>query len=67
MIAASERRGDITRSYRSPPHERAADARSLAAIILGRSVLIGDGPWQEAIAGGQRTVTIQHTSNGRLF
>jgi hypothetical protein len=29
--------------------------------------VIGDGPWQEAIPGGQRTVRVEHTYDGRLF
>jgi len=67
VVSVSERRNDIARSYHSPPHETVADARALAAIILGRSLVVGDGPWQEAIAGGRRTVTVEHMHDGHLF
>lgn len=67
VVNVSERRGDVARIYQSPSHERAADARSLAAIILGRPEVIGDGPWTEPIAGGQRTVSVEHAFNGCLF
>ena len=67
VVKASERRSDVARSSQSPPHESAADARSLAAIILGRPQVIGDGPWREAVAGGRRTVRVEHAHDGRLF
>ncbi len=67
VVSVSERRSDVARTYQSPPHESAADARALAAIILGRPQVIGDGPWREAIPGGQRTVRVEHTYDGRLF
>ncbi len=44
VVSVSERRSDMARSYQSPPHESAADAHVLAAIILGRLGVIGDGP-----------------------
>lgn len=67
VVSGSERRSDVARIYQSPPHKSAAEARSLAAIILGRPQVVGDGPWQEAIPGGQRTVRVEHTCDGRLF
>jgi len=63
VVSVGERRCDVVRTYQSPPHECAADARALAAIILGRPALIGDGPWWEAIAGGHRTVRIDHLAD----
>ena len=67
VVSVSERRSDAVRIYQSPPHESAADACMLAAMILGRLQVSGDGPWQDAIPGGQRTVRVDHTYNSRLF
>lgn len=67
VVRVSEHRHEHARAYDSPPHEHAADARTLAAIIRGRAQLTGAGPWREAIPGGQRTVSVQHTYDGRLF
>lgn len=49
VVSVSERRSDVARSYRSPPHESAVDARSLAAIILGRLQVRATG------GGGRRS------------
>jgi hypothetical protein len=50
--------GRTDRSYRSPPQLR-EHAVALAALLLDApGVPDGDGPWQRAIAGGRRTVSI---------
>jgi hypothetical protein len=49
------------REYTSPPHER-ADALTLVALLLGRGARL-DGhehtSWSCAVAGGQRTITLE--------
>jgi hypothetical protein len=50
--------------YVSPAQDRGA-AVELIRLVLGRDEVIGDGPWQTVIAGGQRTVTLRLTD--RLF
>jgi hypothetical protein len=67
VVSVSQRRSDVSRTYQGPPRESAAAAHALAAIILGRSQVINDGPWREPIPGGQRTVRVQHTYDGRVF
>ena len=67
VVSISERRHDVARTYHSPPHESVVDARALAAMILGRPFITGDGPWCEAIPGGRRTVSVENTDDGRLF
>jgi hypothetical protein len=67
VVSVSECCNDVARTYHSPPHGNAADARVLAAMILGRPQVTGEGPWQEAIAGGRRTVSVKRTHDGRVF
>jgi hypothetical protein len=67
VVCVSERRSDVACAYQSAPHQSADDANGLAAIILVRPQVIGDGPWHEAIPGGRRTVRVAHTHDGRLF
>jgi hypothetical protein len=54
--------GHDGREYTSPPHER-ADALTLIALLLGRPTQ-SDGhevsSWTCAVAGGQRTITLEH-------
>jgi hypothetical protein len=50
--------------YVSPPQDRGA-AIELIRLVLGRDEVVGDGPWQTVIAGGQRSVTLR--VNDRLF
>ena len=51
--------GRADREYLSPP-QSLEEARKLAALLLdsGRD-LDGDGPWQRALAGGRRVVSIR--------
>ncbi len=46
-------------SYTSPPHSH-DQALALVRVLLGcpRGMADTDGPWQIAIAGGQRTLTL---------
>lgn len=59
-------RGRAGDRYESPPHDLSA-ARALIGMLLDRSAsdLAGHGPWQRAIAGGQRIVTLDVAD--RLF
>jgi|HubBroStandDraft_6_1064221.scaffolds.fasta_scaffold837615_2 hypothetical protein len=50
--------GRPSRRYQSPP-QREQQARLLAELLLDVAVLpSGDGPWQQARAGGTRTVVL---------
>jgi hypothetical protein len=55
-------RGDA--SYQSPPQAR-ADALNLVRLLLGRNEAptSSEPRWTCPIAGGQRTVTLQHAPN----
>jgi hypothetical protein len=51
--------GRHDRRYVSPPQDR-EDALTLAALLLDSGDdLEGEGPWQRAIAGGRRTVSLR--------
>lgn len=50
--------------YVSPPQDRDS-AVQLIRLVLGRDDVVGDGPWQTVIAGGQRTVELRLSD--RLF
>jgi hypothetical protein len=53
--------GRTDRRYRSPPQLR-EHALALAALLLDASgVPDGDGPWQRAVAGGRRVVSLVET------
>ena len=52
--------GHDGREYTSPPHHR-ADALALVALLLGRPAqpeANGECSWSCALAGGQRTITL---------
>lgn len=63
MAAGGER---APRLYTSPPHEH-SHALELVGVLLRcpAAALSGEGPWLEAIAGGQRSVRL-HLAD-RLF
>lgn len=59
--------GRSDRAYESPPQPR-DDALALAALLLDAGdPLAGDGPWQRALAGGRRTVTLRQALPGAVW
>jgi hypothetical protein len=59
--------GRHDRDYRSPPQPR-ADALALAGFLVDAAEpLEGDGPWQRAIAGGRRIVTLAAAPAGAVW
>lgn len=59
--------GRTDRAYESPPQSR-DDALALAALLLDAGdPLVGDGPWQRALAGGRRTVTVRAALPGAVW
>ena len=55
--------GRTDRSYAAPVQPR-SEAAVLAALLLDRdAVPEGDGPWQRAIAGGVRVVSLRQVGN----
>lgn len=59
-LTVVEHRGGEVRELRVGPIGE-ADARLLAALLLGRSAVSEDdgGPWRGAVAGGSRTVALE--------
>jgi hypothetical protein len=48
--------------YSAPP-QPIAEARDLVRLVLGRDAAPADrGPWRRAIAGGQRVVTLDQST-----
>lgn len=59
-VTVVEQRGEDIRELRVGPIGE-GDARTLAALLLGRATVPadGDGPWRGAVAGGSRTVRLE--------
>lgn len=59
-LTVVEERGTDLRELRVGPLGE-ADARVLAALLLGRAAVPADdgGPWRGAVAGGSRTVALE--------
>jgi hypothetical protein len=61
LVTVQERRAEGTSLTLGPLPEHTA--RALAGLLLNRlEPPVGPGPWQCAIAGGSRAVTLTHVS-----
>lgn len=57
--------GRAAHFYRSPA-QTLESARCLAALLLDRDELDGDGPWRRPLPGGQRHVSIVRAPAGPI-
>ncbi|MGO9899912.1 MAG: hypothetical protein ACLP0J_09510 [Solirubrobacteraceae bacterium] len=64
VIVTEQRNAELTSaaaiSYASPPHSE-PEARKLVELLSGVAPS-GEGPWRQAIAGGQRTIELRQAS-----
>jgi hypothetical protein len=51
--------GRSDRDYRSPPQSRDAALALVTLLLDAATTPPGDGPWQRALAGGRRTVSLR--------
>ena len=59
--------GRHDRDYASPPQPR-DDALQLAGFLVDAAgALEGEGPWQRALAGGRRTVSLARAPAGSVW
>jgi hypothetical protein len=64
VVIVSEHRnsaltGSAAVNYQSPAHESRDEALLLVELLNGAAP-VGEGPWPDALAGGQRTVGLRH-------